>query len=231
MNARILVFFTSLVFVGWMARPVFAQLESITQRDAAAALKAALEKGSQAAVARLGREDGFFGDARVKIPLPESLARAEKLMRRVGQGERADELVLAMNRAAETAVGEAKPVFVAAVKKMTLQDAKAILTGGDSAGTEYFQRQTSEPLRAKFLPIVKKATGKVGLAQKYNAYAEKGVRFGLVKEEQANLDDYVTRKALDGLFFAVAEEEKSIRKDPVKAGSSIVKKVFGALRP
>ncbi len=230
MNARILVFFTSLVFVGWMARPVFAQLESITQRDAAAALKAALEKGSQAAVARLGREDGFFGDARVKIPLPESLARAEKLMRRVGQGERADELVLAMNRAAETAVGEAKPVFVAAVKKMTLQDAKAILTGGDSAGTEYFQRQTSEPLRAKFLPIVKKATGKVGLAQKYNAYAEKGVRFGLVKEEQANLDDYVTRKALDGLFFAVAEEEKSIRKDPVKAGSSIVKKVFGALR-
>ncbi len=230
MNARILVFFTSLVFVGWMARPVFAQLESITQRDAAAALKAALEKGSQAAVARLGREDGFFGDARVKIPLPESLARAEKLMRRVGQGERADELVLAMNRAAETAVGEAKPVFVAAVKKMTVQDAKAILTGGDSAGTEYFQRQTSEPLRAKFLPIVKKATGKVGLAQKYNAYAEKGVRFGLVKEEQANLDDYVTRKALDGLFFAVAEEEKSIRKDPVKAGSSIVKKVFGALR-
>ncbi len=230
MNARILVFFTSLVFVGWMARPVFAQLESITQRDAAAALKAALEKGSQAAVARLGREDGFFGDARVKIPLPESLARAEKLMRRVGQGERADELVLAMNRAAETAVGEAKPVFVAAVKKMTLQDAKAILTGGDSAGTEYFQRQTSEPLRAKFLPIVKKATGKVGLAQKYNAYAEKGVRFGLVKEEQANLDDYVTRKALDGLFFAVAEEEKSIRKDPVKAGSSIAKKVFGALR-
>ncbi len=230
MNARILVFFTSLVFVGWMARPVFAQLESITQRDAAAALKAALEKGSQAAVARLGREDGFFGDARVKIPLPESLARAEKLMRRVGQGERADELVLAMNRAAETAVSEAKPVFVAAVKKMTLQDAKAILTGGDSAGTEYFQRQTSEPLRAKFLPIVKKATGKVGLAQKYNAYAEKGVRFGLVKEEQANLDDYVTRKALDGLFFAVAEEEKSIRKDPVKAGSSIVKKVFGALR-
>ncbi len=230
MNARILVFFTSLVFVGWMARPVFAQLESITQRDAAAALKAALEKGSQAAVARLGREDGFFGDARVKIPLPESLARAEKLMRRVGQGERADELVLAMNRAAETAVSEAKPVFVAAVKKMTVQDAKAILTGGDSAGTEYFQRQTSEPLRAKFLPIVKKATGKVGLAQKYNAYAEKGVRFGLVKEEQANLDDYVTRKALDGLFFAVAEEEKSIRKDPVKAGSSIVKKVFGALR-
>jgi hypothetical protein len=230
-SARILVFFASLVLVGWMARPVFAQLESITQRDAAAALKAALEKGSQAAVARLGREDGFFGDARVKIPLPESLAKAEKLMRRVGLGERADELVLAMNRAAESAVAEAKPVFVAAVKKMTVQDAKAILTGGDSAGTEYFQRQTSEPLRARFLPIVKKATGKVGLAQKYNAYAEKGVRFGLVKEEQANLDDYVTRKALDGLFFAVAEEEKSIRKDPIKAGSSIVRKVFGALRP
>ena len=231
MRARIFVSLASLVIAGSIPGNGSAQLESITQRDAAAALKAALEKGSQAAVARLGREDGFFGDARVKIPLPESLARAEKLMRRVGLGERADELVLAINRAAETAVAQAKPVFVAAVKKMTVQDAKAILTGGDTAGTEYFQRQTSEPLRARFLPIVKKATGKVGLAQKYNAYAEKGVRFGLVKEEQANLDDYVTRRALDGLFFTVAEEEKSIRKDPLKTGSSLVKKVFGALRP
>ena len=127
-------------------------------------------------------------------------------------------------------VPEAKKLFVDAVKKMTVQDAKGILTGGQTSGTEYFRRSTSDPLRTKFLPIVKKATAKVGLAQKYNEYAEKGARFGLVKKEQANLDDYVTQKALDGLFFMVAEEEKKIRQDPLKAGSTIIGKVFGALK-
>lgn len=206
-----------------------AQLDQISQRDAGAGLKAALEKGSQAAVAQLGHENGFFGNPRVKIPLPDSLAKAERLMRRVGLGDRADELVLAMNRAAETAVLEAKPIFVTAVTKMTLRDAKGILTGGDTAGTEYFRRTTSEPLRVKFLPIVKQATRKVGLAQKYDAYAQKGVKFGLVKEDQANLDRYVTQKALDGLFLMVGEEEKRIRKDPAATASGIIKKVFGAL--
>jgi hypothetical protein len=162
--------------------------------------------------------------------LPESLAKVEKLMRRVGQGERADELVLAMNRAAEAAVSEAKPVLVGAVKKMTVDDAKGIVTGGETAGTEYFRRTTSEPLRARFLPIVARATARVGLAQKYNAYAEKGVHLGLVKKEDSNLDDYVTRRALDGLFLVVAEEEKTIRADPVGSASAIVRKVFGGLK-
>jgi len=210
--------------------PAIAALESISSRDAVAGLKAALEKGSQVAVARLGRRDGFFADPRVKIPLPESLARVEKFMRRIGQGKRADDLVLTMNRAAEAAVAEAKPVLVGAVKKMTVRDAKGILSGGDTAATEYFRRTTSAPLHAKFLPIVRRATARVGLAQKYNAYASKGVRFGLVKEDQADLDDYVTRRALDGLFFAVAEEEKKIRADPVGTASSIIRKVFGALK-
>jgi hypothetical protein len=230
LRTRIVARSLALVTACLACGPALAVLDSITNRDAVAGLKAALEKGSQAAVARLGRKDGFFADPAVKIPLPESLARVEKFMRRVGQGRRADELVLTMNRAAETAVAEAKPVLVGAVKKMTVQDAKGILTGGDTAATEYFRRTTSTPLHAKFLPIVRRATVKVGLAQKYNAYAQKGVRFGLVKEDQADLDEYVARRALDGLFFAVAQEEKKIRADPVGTASSIIRRVFGALR-
>jgi len=207
-----------------------ASLDAISNKDAVAGLRAALDKGSQVAVATLGKTDGFFGNQKVKIPLPESLQRAEKLMRSVGMSKYADELILTMNRAAEAAVPEAKKLFVDAVKKMTVQDAKGILTGGDTAGTAYFKRTTSEQLRARFLPIVQKATKKVKLADKYNEYAERGAKFGLVKKEDANLDSYVTQKALDGLFYMVAEEEKKIRQDPVKAGSELLRKVFGALK-
>lgn len=231
MRTRIVALTLAVVTGGLLAlTPALASLATLSNRDAVAGLKAALDKGSQASVARLGRENGFLGDPAVRIPLPDSLARIEKIMRRVGQGERADELVLTMNRAAEAAVAEAKPVLVGAVKKMTVSDAKAILTGGDTAATDYFRRTTSEPLLAKFAPIVKRATAQVGLAQKYNAYAQKGVRFGLVKEDQASLDDYVARKALDGLFLALAEEEKKIRADPAGAASRIINKVFGALK-
>jgi hypothetical protein len=207
-----------------------AQLESISRQDAVAGLKAALEKGSQAAVVALGRPDGFLGNERVKIPLPESIARYEKLMRRFGMGRYADELIVAMNRAAEQAVPEAKQLLIDSVRKMTVQDAKAVLTGGETAGTEYFQRTTSEPLRKRFLPIVQQATAKVGVAQKYNQYAERGAAFGLLKKEHADLDEYVTQKALEGLYLMIAEEEKRIRKDPVAAGSDILRRVFGALR-
>ncbi len=223
----VVVFATALLVLSGTAR---AGLEQITNTDAVAGLKGALEKGASAAVDLLGKTDGFFGNQAVKIPLPDSLKRYEKLMHNVGLGKYADELVLAMNRAAEQAVPEAKKLFVDAVKKMSVKDAKGILTGGQTAGTEYFKRSTSEPLRGKFLPIVKRATAKVKLAEKYNQYAQKGVQFGLVKKDQANLDDYVTQKALDGLFYMVAEEEKKIRQDPVKAGSDIIRKVFGALK-
>src|SRR5262249_14336280 len=116
------------------------------------------------------------------------------------------------------------------VKKMSVQDAKGILTGGPTSGTEYFKRTTSEQMRAKFLPIVKQATAKVKLADSYNRYAQKGAQVGLVHKDQANLDDYVTQKALDGLYYMVGEEEKKIRQNPVQAGSDIIKKVFGALK-
>jgi len=217
------------LFLGW-AIPAQANLDALSNQDAVAGLKAALEKGTGAAVNQLGRTDGFFGNTAVKIPLPESLKKTQKLMRGIGQGKYADELELTINRAAEAAVPEAKKLFVDSVKKMSVQDAKGILSGGQTSGTDYFKRTTTDLLRVKFLPIVKQATAKVKLAEKYNQYAQKGVALGLVKQDQANLDDYVTQKTLDGLFFMVGEEEKKIRQDPVAAGSNIIKKVFGALK-
>lgn len=229
LSKRVVLRVLAVAALAWPAE-VPAQLERITQREAVAGLKAALERGSQAAVATLGRTDGFLRNPQVRIPLPQSLQRTAKLMRRLGAGRYAEELEVAMNRAAEAAVPEAKALFVESVKKMSVQDAKAIITGGDTAGTEYFRRTTQAPLQRRFLPIVKAATAKVQLARKWNQYAEKGAALGVLKQGDADLDAYVTLKALDGLYFMVAEEEKRIRKDPVRAGSSVVKRVFGALK-
>lgn len=217
------------LLTGW-TMPARADLAALSNQDAVSGLKAALERGSGVAVSALGRTDGFFGNNAVKIPLPDSLKKYEKLMRGVGMGKQADELILTMNRAAEAAVPEAKTLFVDSIRKMSVQDAKGILQGGQTSGTDYFKRTTTDQLRQRFLPIVKTATAKVKLADKYNQYAQKGVKFGLVKKDQANLDDYVTQKTLDGLFFMVGEEEKKIRQNPVAAGSDIIKKVFGALK-
>jgi hypothetical protein len=204
-------------------------LADLSNKDAAAGLKQALIKGSQAAVASLGKQDGFLKNERVKIPLPESLRKVEGLMLGLGMGKYADELVTTMNRAAESAVVEAKPLLVNAVKNMSVQDAKAILGGGQDAATQYFRRTTSAPLTDKFLPIVAKATQKVKLADKYNAFAGKAARFGLVDAKDADLNSYVTRKTLDGLYLMIADEEMRIRQDPVGAASGIISKVFGAI--
>ncbi len=228
MKAAIPAAFVAAIIAGMP--PAIAQLDRISNREAVVGLKAALEKGAQAAVAALGRTDGFFGNPQVRIPLPESLERTERLMRRVGLGKNADELVLALNRAAEAAVPEARKLLVDAVKKMTFDDAKGILRGGETSATEYFRRSTGGELRKRFLPIVERTTARVNLAQKYDEYAAHGVALGLVKKEHADLDEYVTQKALDGLFFMVGEEEKKIRRDPVKSASSIIRRVFGAVR-
>jgi len=224
---RFLGYVTSLLIP---AAVTAAGLADISNRDAINGLKEALVRGSHVAVARLGVENGFFGNDRVKIALPPSLRRVEAVMRSIGMDRHADELVLRMNRAAEAAVPEARALLVDAVKKMSVQDAKGILSGGDDAATQYFKRATSEPLARRFQPIVKKAMGKVKLAEKYNEIAASGAKFGLVKEEDAQLEDYVTRKTLDGLFVTIAEEEKKIRRDPGAATSAIMRKVFGALR-
>jgi len=205
-------------------------LDALSNKDAAGGLKEALTQGVASAVSKLGRENGFYGNEAVKIPLPDTLKKAEGVMRTLGMGKQADELVLAMNRAAEAATPEAKSLLLDAVKKMTVQDAKGILTGGDQAATEYFRSKTAEPLARKFLPIVKKATSKVGLAEKYNKFAQKGVAFGLVEQKDASIEDYVTRKTLDGLYAMIAAEERAIRADPLGQSGKYIQKVFGALR-
>ena len=226
MGRRIFALIAGLV----IAMSARAGLESITSLDAASGLREALASGAQYAVDSLGRQDGFFGNSKVKIPLPESAQKAEKVLRQLGMGRQADELILTINRAAEAAMPEAKVLLVDAVRKMSLQDAKGILTGGADSATQFFKRTSGEQIRAKFLPIVQKATAKVQLAQKYDEYAGKGVQLGLLRKEDANLDSYVAQKALDGLFIMIAEQEAKIRQNPADAASAIVKKVFGALK-
>lgn len=204
-------------------------LDSLSNADAAAGMKEALMQGAGKAVGKLGMADGFFGNPAVKIPLPDSVQRAERVMRMFGMGKQADEVILRMNRAAEAAVPEAKALLINAVKQMSVADAKHILTGGDDAATQYFRKTTSAPMTEKFLPIVQKAMADVQLAQQYNKFAETGAKYGLVKKEQANLEQYVTQKALDGVYLMMAEEEKAIRENPMQQASSLLKRVFGTL--
>lgn len=202
----------------------------LSEADAASGVRAALEKGAISAVGLLGRTDGFLGNPKVRIPLPGFLEDAAKLLKATGQGRRVDELITAMNRAAEAAVPEAKPLLINAVKSMSVEDARKVITGGDNSVTQFFAGKTREPLAVKFLPIVTRATEKVSLAAKYNAVAGKAMGLGLVKKEEANVQQYVTGKALDGLFLMIGEEERKIRQNPAAAGSAILKKVFGALK-
>jgi hypothetical protein len=212
-----------------VALPAWADLASLSGKDATSGLKEALTRGAEFAVAQLGKPDGFLGNAKVKIPLPQSLQKVEGMARKLGLAKQADDLVDTMNRAAESAVVEAKPLLVDAVKKMSIKDAKDILTGPEDAATQYFRTATSAQLTQKFLPIVKKATARVQLAEKYNAFAGKAAKLKLLDEKDADLDHYVTQKAIDGLFLMVAEQEKQIRQDPVGTGSNLLKKVFGVL--
>ncbi len=202
----------------------------LSNADASAGIKAALESGALAAVGILGKTDGFLGNEKVRIPLPGYLQDAGKLMKTLGQGKRVDELVTSMNRGAEQAIPMAKTLLVSTVKAMSVTDAKNILTGGDNSVTTFFADKTRAPLGIQFLPIVNKATEKVGLADKYNSFAGKAASFGIVKKEDANIQQYVTGKALDGLYLIIGEQELKIRQDPVGTGSSILKKVFGVLK-
>jgi hypothetical protein len=207
--------------------PCNLSLGNLTNADAASGLKAALTQGAQAAVSLLGRNDGFLGNPKVRIGLPGYLEDAAKVMKSLGQGKRIDELVVSINRAAEAAVPMGKDLLVGAVQNMTVTDAKNILTGGDNSVTAFFAEKTRTPLGQRFLPVVNQATEKVGLTQKYNAFAGKAASFGLLKAEDANLAQYVTGKTLDGLYLMIGEEERKIRKDPVGTGSALLQKVFG----
>lgn len=205
-------------------------LSDLTNQDASQGIKVALEKGALAAVALLGKTDGFLGNPKVRIPLPGFLEDASKLLKLTGQGKRVDELVTSMNRAAEAAVPMGKDLLVGAVKSMSVTDAKNILSGGENSVTQFFAEKTRSPLGEKFLPIVTKATEKVGLANQYNRVAGQAAGLGLVRKEDANIQRYVTGKSLDGLYTIIGEEERKIRQDPVGTGSAILKKVFGSLK-
>jgi hypothetical protein len=206
-------------------------LGDITNAQASQGLKLALEKGAVAAVQSLGQTNGFMGNDKVRIPLPGHLGNAVHLLRSLGQGARLDELVAAMNHAAEEAVPLAQDMLLKAVKSMNVQDAKSILSGGDTSVTQFFIDKTRLPLGQKFLPVVTKVTSRVNLAGKYNQVAGKAAEMGLIERSQATIEQYVTGKALDGLYLMIGEEEKKIRNDPIGTGSALLQKVFGALHP
>jgi hypothetical protein len=205
-------------------------LTDLTEKDASTGIKAALEKGAQAAVALLGQPGGFLDNTKVRIPLPGYLEQAAGAMKMLGQGKRVDELITGMNRAAEAAVPLGKDLLTKAVRSMTVQDAKAILTGGDNAVTQFFANKTRAPLGESFLPVVTKAVGQVGLVKSYKRVADKASALGLLEGKDISVEHYVTGKTLDGLFTIIGDEERKIRQDPVGAGSAMLEKVFGAIK-
>ena len=217
---------------GWILVPGIGFREpalaaALSETDAASGVRMALERGAGSAVSLLGRNDGFLANPKVRIELPGFLKDAAKLLRATGQGARVDELVVAMNRAAEAAVPEAKAMLVSAARAMSVEDAVRIVRGSETSVTEFFSRKTRAPLEVKFLPIVERATARVSLARKYDAVAGKAAGLGLMRKEDANLNRYVAAEALDGLYQMIGEEEKRIRRDPAGTGSAILRKVFG----
>ena len=208
---------------------VAVSLSDLSSKDATSGVKTALEKGATVAVSKLGVQNGFLNNDKVKIGLPGPVEKAKPILKMLGQGKKVDELEVSMNHAAEAAVAEAKPLLLNAVKNMSVTDAKNILTGGDTSVTDFFRQKTGSQLTTKFLPIVKKITDGNGLSGQYNALMSKANASGLTKEN-STVESYVTQRALDGLYTIIGEEEKAIRADPVGTGSAILGKVFGALK-
>lgn len=204
-------------------------LSDLSSYDATSGLKAALEKGAVAAVSKLGVENGFLGNDQVRIGLPRSVEKARPYLRMAGKEQQLDDLVVSMNHAAEMAVPMAKPLLVGAIKSLTVTDAKNILSGGDTSVTDFFRSRTSADLALRFLPIVKNMTDRSKLSAKYNKVMGQASMFGLAQGQPASVEEYVTQRAVDGLFVMIAEEEREIRRDPIGSGSKIISKVFGLL--
>lgn len=211
------------------ANAMALSLGDLSQKDATGGLKDALTQGAQVAVKQLGTPGGFSNNPDVKIELPGKLGKVASKMKAFGMGDQVDQLETSMNQAAEAAVVQAQPILVNAVKNMSVDDAKGILSGGNDSATQYLNKSSREQIRAKFLPIVKQATDKVGLAQKYNAFAGQAATFGVLDAKSANIESYVTEQALDGLFEMIGKQEATIRQNPAAAATSLAKKVFGTL--
>ncbi len=235
---------SSLVLVIFLSCAAVAQnpLEQIwkqaTQQPAASnlptdkivsGLKEALKVSTTKAVAETGKPDGFLMNQAIKITLPKNWQTVERGMRMFGQGQKVDQFVVGMNRAAEQATPLAKKIFIDALMKMTITDARNILTGSDTAATEYFRRTTSEELTSAFRPIVHQSMENVGVVKQYNDLAANPLAAPLLQRQQFNIDDYVLGKTLDGLFYMMGQEEKNIRKNPAARTTQILKDVFKGL--
>ncbi len=201
--------------------------DELSQEKIASGLKEALQVGTENAVRSTGRLDGYFGNPKIKIPMPEKLQTMEKGLRAVGQGDPVDEFVLSMNRAAERAAPEAKAIFWDAIREMSFRDAEKILNGSDTAATDYFRRKTTERLAAAFRPIVSDAMNQVGVTRQYKELVGRAQSIPFLKTEDLDLDDYVVRRALDGLFYVLGEEERKIRREPAARVTDLLKDVFG----
>ncbi|MGE4552140.1 MAG: DUF4197 domain-containing protein [Desulfovibrionaceae bacterium] len=204
-------------------------VSGLTDSEVVDGLKQALEKAADTASSTLGASGGFLDNLKVRIPVPDSLAPAETVLRKLGQDELADDFIASMNHAAEQAAGQTAPIFVKAIKAMSIEDAKGVLTGGDDAATQYLERTTSDDLTTLIKPIVTTAMQSTGVTRTYSAFAKKAATAApLVGSDFTDLESYVTEKALDGLFVVMAEQEKEIRDNPVQWTTSVLKKVFGA---
>jgi len=201
--------------------------QGLTEDEIVKGLKEALEIGTNNAVALVSRYNGYFKNPKIKIPLPENVQKAEKFLRGIGFGRQVDDFELSMNRAAERAAPQAKSIFWGAIKKMTFADARNILDGRDDAATSYFRQKTSAELQRAFKPVVNQAMSEVGVTQAYQTIDQKIRVLPFTETLRFDLDQYVTDKALDGLFLMLAAEEKKIRQDPAARVTDLLKKVFG----
>ena len=222
--------------IGLVASPASAQVEQLlkglgqqgglTDGKASAGLKEALQVATEKAVGLTGRTNGYFGDAAIKILMPEKLKTMQQGLRAVGYGPQMDEFVLSMNRAAEQAAPAAKQIFTEAITGMNFDDAKKILSGGNTAATDFFKAKTTDKLTAAFKPVIDKSMGEVGVTRQYQALVGKFDTIPFAKTQTFNLDNYVTGKALDGLFHVVGEQEKLIRTNPAARTTALLREVF-----
>ena len=202
--------------------------ESLSTEEVAAGLKEALTKGASKGSDLVSQVDGYFKNAEIKIPFPPEVQKVETKLRQMGMGDQVDKFVLALNRGAEDAAKEAKPIFVTAIKQMTIQDAWSILKGEDDSATQYLKRTTTSQLTEKFKPVIQKSLEKTNATKYYKDLVTTYNKIPLVQKVNPNLDDYATEKAISGLFVMVAKEEKSIRDNPTARTTELLKKVFSA---
>lgn len=202
--------------------------ESLTSADVAEGLKEALIKGISTGSDIVSQVDGYFKNPEIKIPFPPDVRKVEDRLRQIGLGGEVDKFIMTLNRGAEDAAKEAKPIFINAIRSMTIEDAWGILRGEDDAATQYLKRTTSADLTARFKPVIQQSLNKVNATKYYSDIVNTYNRIPLVEKVNPDLDDYATSKAIDGLFVMIAREEKRIREDPVARTTDILKRVFGA---